>query len=132
MSTGLAWSEGTASGALYRKMLQLMDQTGGLDVILGFKDIKVSSDPETAYLYSSLDSELLGRVLAAAVKKMWRRTSRKKFGSRWALNLMLFGTRTVKTWNGLVAVLARPHVISLASGDAGESRPMEWKADYSR
>lgn len=69
MSTGLAWSEGTASGALYRKMLQLMDQTGGLDVILGFKDIKVSSDPGTAYLYSSLDSELLGRVLAAAVKK---------------------------------------------------------------
>ncbi|OYU31686.1 MAG: hypothetical protein CFE39_07050 [Comamonadaceae bacterium PBBC2] len=69
MSTGLAWSEGTAAGAQYKKMLQIMEETGGLDVVLGFKDIQVLAEPGAAYFYSSLDSELLGRVLAAAVKK---------------------------------------------------------------
>jgi CubicO group peptidase (beta-lactamase class C family) len=69
MSTGLAWSEGTAAGAQYIKMLNIMGQTGGLDVVLGFKDNKVLAEPGTTYFYSSLDSELLGRILAAAVKK---------------------------------------------------------------
>ena len=69
MSTGLAWSEGTAVGAQYAKMLYIMEQTGGMDVVLGFKDNEVLTEPGTSYFYSSLDSELLGRVLAAAVKK---------------------------------------------------------------
>ena len=69
MSTGLAWSEGTAAGAQYSKMLNIMGQTGGLDVVLGFKDNQVLAEPGTSYFYSSLDSEVLGRVLAAAVKK---------------------------------------------------------------
>ena len=69
MSTGLSWSEGAAAGAQYAKMLHIMGQTGGLDVVLGFKDNKVLAEPGTSYFYSSLDSELLGRVLAAAVKK---------------------------------------------------------------
>jgi CubicO group peptidase (beta-lactamase class C family) len=69
MSTGLAWSEGTAAGAQYIKMLNIMGQTGGLDVVLGFKDNQVLAEPGTSYFYSSLDSEVLGRVLAAAVKK---------------------------------------------------------------
>jgi len=69
MSTGLAWSEGTAAGAQYIKMLNIMGQTGGLDVVLGFKDNQVLAEPGTSYFYSSLDSEVLGRVLGAAVKK---------------------------------------------------------------
>jgi len=69
MSTGLAWSEGTAAGAQYIKMLNIMGQTGGLDVVLAFKDNQVLAEPGTSYFYSSLDSEVLGRVLAAAVKK---------------------------------------------------------------
>lgn len=69
MSTGLAWSEGTASGAQYKKMLQIMEEAGGMEVILGFKNIPALADPGSSYLYSSFDSEMLGRVLAAAVKK---------------------------------------------------------------
>jgi CubicO group peptidase (beta-lactamase class C family) len=69
MSTGLAWSEGAAAGAQYAKMLHIMGQTGGLDVVLGFKDNQVLAEPGTSYFYSSLDSEVLGRVLASAVKK---------------------------------------------------------------
>ena len=69
MSSGLAWSEGTAAGAQYKKMLQIMEQTGGMDVVLGFKNNQVVAEPGTSYFYSSLDSEVLGRVLVAAVKK---------------------------------------------------------------
>jgi CubicO group peptidase (beta-lactamase class C family) len=69
MSTGLAWREGTAAGAQYRKMLQIMEETGGMEVVLGFRNNPVLAAPGTSYLYSSLDSELLGRVLAAAVQK---------------------------------------------------------------
>jgi CubicO group peptidase (beta-lactamase class C family) len=36
MSSGLAWSEGNASGGQYSQMLQVMDQKGGMDVILTF------------------------------------------------------------------------------------------------
>jgi len=69
MSSGLAWSEGNASGGNYRQMLQLMDQKGGMDVILNFKNQNITADPGTSYFYSSFDSELLGRVLSSAVKK---------------------------------------------------------------
>jgi CubicO group peptidase (beta-lactamase class C family) len=69
MSSGLAWSEGNASGGQYRQMLQVMDQKGGMDVILNFKNQNITADPGTTYLYSSFDSELLGRVLSSAVKK---------------------------------------------------------------
>ncbi len=69
MSTGLAWSEGAATGNQYAKMLHIMGQTGGMEVVLGFKDIQAIAEPGTSYFYSSLDSELLGRVLASAVKK---------------------------------------------------------------
>ena len=69
MSSGLAWSEGNASGGNYRQMLQIMYEIGGIDVILNFKDQSIAADPGTSYLYSSFDSELLGRVLSSAVKK---------------------------------------------------------------
>lgn len=69
MSTGLAWSEGAASGAHYRKMLEIMEKSGGMDVVLGFKDLEVRSPPSSAFLYSSFDSEVLGRALAAALRK---------------------------------------------------------------
>lgn len=69
MSTGLAWSEGAASGAHYRRMLDLMEKTGGMDIVLAFKDLEARSPPGSAFFYSSFDSELLGRVLAAALRK---------------------------------------------------------------
>ena len=69
MSSGLAWSEGNASGGLYRQMLQAMDQKGGMDVLLTFKNQNTAAEPGTSYFYSSLDSEILGRVLASALKK---------------------------------------------------------------
>ena len=69
MSTGLTWTEGTASGALYRQMLEAMERTGGMEVVLAFKGLAPRAEPGTSFFYSSLDSELLGRVLAAAVRK---------------------------------------------------------------
>ena len=69
MSTGLTWTEGTATGALYRQMLEAMERTGGMEVVLAFKGLAPRAEPGTSFFYSSLDSELLGRVLAAAVRK---------------------------------------------------------------
>ena len=69
MSTGLTWTEGTAAGALYRQMLEAMERTGGMEVVLTFKGLAPRAEPGTSFFYSSLDSELLGRVLAAAVRK---------------------------------------------------------------
>lgn len=69
MSSGLTWTEGTASGALYRQMLEAMEKTGGMEVVLGFKGLVPRAEAGTSFFYSSLDSELLGRVLAAAVRK---------------------------------------------------------------
>lgn len=68
MSSGLTWSEGNASGGHYRQMLRVMDQKGGIDVILNFKNQSVTAEPGTTFFYSSFDSELLGRVLSSAVK----------------------------------------------------------------
>ncbi len=69
MSTGLTWTEGGATGTHYRQMLDAMGKTGGLDVVLGFNHLQPRSAPGTSFFYSSLDSELLGRVLAAALRK---------------------------------------------------------------
>jgi CubicO group peptidase (beta-lactamase class C family) len=69
MSSGIAWTEGNASGGHYQKLLQAMDQTGGMDVILTFRNQSIVTEPGVSFLYSSLDSEILGRVLSAALKK---------------------------------------------------------------
>jgi CubicO group peptidase (beta-lactamase class C family) len=69
MSSGLDWSEGATSGGHYRRLLQLQEAVGGMDVLLEFRALARPHTPGTRFFYSSLDSEVLGRVVAAATRK---------------------------------------------------------------
>lgn len=69
MSSGLEWSEGATSGGHYRRLLQLQETKGGMDLLNDFRDLPRPHPPGTRFFYSSLDSEVLGRVVAAAVRQ---------------------------------------------------------------
>jgi CubicO group peptidase (beta-lactamase class C family) len=71
MSSGLAFEEGNYANpnTLYAQMLRQQARVGGLEALLELKTTSPKAPPGTVFLYSSLDSELLGHVITAATKK---------------------------------------------------------------
>lgn len=71
MSSGLTFEEGNYANpnTLYAQMLRQQARVGGIEALLELKTITPKAPPGTTFFYSSLDSELLGHVIAAATKK---------------------------------------------------------------
>ena len=59
MSSGLAWSEGNASGGNYRQMLQIMYEIGGIDVILNFKTVISFGDKNVVQIIKKFEGLLI-------------------------------------------------------------------------
>jgi CubicO group peptidase (beta-lactamase class C family) len=93
MSTGLSFDEANYSNPNndYAQMVRQQYRVGGIDALLSLNMVSKIAEPGTMYRYSSLDSELLGHVVSAAVKKPLAAYASEKLWSK-------IGAESDATW----------------------------------